>query len=57
MQKAVGWVLREMWRAYPEEIEDYLRGNAGRIAPTAFTRAIERMDAGLRKEMRARRAS
>lgn len=52
MQKAVGWVLREMWRAYPEEIEDYLRDNAGRIAPSAFTRAIERMDARARKEMR-----
>lgn len=52
MQKAVGWVLREMWRAYPEEIEDYLTDNAGRIAPSAFTRAIERMGAGARKEMR-----
>ena len=52
MQKAVGWVLREMWRAYPAEIEDYLRDNAGRIAPSAFTRAIERMDAASRQEMR-----
>ena len=57
MQKAVGWVLREMWRAYPEEIETYLKANAPRIAPSAFTRAIERMDAGARKEMRARQAS
>lgn len=57
MQKAVGWVLREMWRAYPEKIEDYLKGNAARIAPSAFTRAIERMDAVSRKEMRARQAS
>ncbi|MCY3839013.1 MAG: DNA alkylation repair protein, partial [Gammaproteobacteria bacterium] len=53
MQKAVGWVLREMWRAYPEVIEQYLKGNAARIAPSAFTRAIERMDPGARKEMRA----
>ena len=57
MQKAVGWVLREMWRAYPKEIEDYLRDNAGRIARSAFTRAIERMDAGARKEMRAKQES
>ena len=56
MQKAVGWVLREMWRAYPEEIEDYLRENAGRIAPSAFTRAIERMDAESRQKMRAKQA-
>ena len=53
MQKAVGWVLREMWRAYPEAIEDYLKSNAGRIAPSAFTRAIERMDAPSRREMRS----
>ena len=56
MQKAVGWVLREMWRAYPEEIEGYLRDNAGRIAPSAFTRAIERMDAASRQGMRAKQA-
>ena len=56
MQKAVGWVLREMWRAYPDEIEGYLKGNAGRIAPSAFTRAIERMDAESRKDMRAKQA-
>ena len=54
MQKAVGWVLREMWRAYPEEIEGYLKANADRIAPSAYTRAIERMDVGMRKEMRAK---
>ncbi|MYD99527.1 MAG: DNA alkylation repair protein [Gammaproteobacteria bacterium] len=54
MQKAVGWVLREVWRAYPEEIQAYLGSNAARIAPSAFTRAIERMDAATRREMRAR---
>ena len=57
MQKAVGWVLREMWRAYPEEIEGYLKANADRIAPSAYTRAIERMDVGMRKDMRARQVS
>ena len=54
MQKAVGWVLREMWRAYPTEIQGYLEANAGRIAPFAFTRAIERMDVATRTEMRAK---
>lgn len=53
MQKAVGWVLREMWRAYPEEIEAYLEDNAGRIARSAFTRAIERMDPSTRRGLRA----
>ena len=50
VQKAVGWVLREMWRAYPIEIQGYLEANAGRIAPSAFTRAIERMDVATRME-------
>ena len=54
MQKAVGWVLREMWRAYPIEIQGYLEANAGRIAPSAFTRAIERMDVATRMELRAK---
>ena len=52
MQKAVGWVLREMWRAYPAEIQRYLETNADRIAPSAYTRAIERMDAASRRAMR-----
>lgn len=54
MQKAVGWVLREMWRAYPEEIRAYLETNATRIAPSAFTRAIERTDAATRRELRSK---
>lgn len=54
MQKAVGWVLRDMWRAYPGEIQAYLETNAARIAPSAFTRAIERMDPATRREMRSR---
>ena len=32
----------------------YLKANADRIAPSAYTRAIERMDVGMRKEMRAK---
>ena len=53
MQKAVGWVLREMWHAYPAEVRAYLEANAGRIARSAFTRAIERMGTAERQEMRA----
>ena len=42
MQKAVGWVLREMWRVHPDEVGDYVQSVLPRIAPAAFTRAIER---------------
>ena len=52
MHKAVGWVLREMWRAYPVEVRAYLEANAGRLARRAFTRAIERMETAERGEMR-----
>ena len=52
MQKAVGWVLREMWHAYPAEVRAYLEANAGRLARGAYTRAIERMGTAERKEMR-----
>lgn len=53
MQKAVGWVLREMWRAYPAEVRAYLETNAGRLARSAYTRAIERMETPEREAMRA----
>ena len=56
MQKAVGWVLREMWRVHPAEVRAYLEANAGRIARGAYTRAIERMGTAERKEMRALQA-
>ena len=56
MQKAVGWVLREMWHAYPAEVRGYLEANAGRMARGAYTRAIERMETAERKEMRALQA-
>lgn len=44
MQKATGWVLREMYREYPEEIEKYLESRLDRIGNSAFTRSIERME-------------
>ena len=56
MQKAVGWVLREMWHAYPGEVRTYLEANAGRLARGAYTRAIERMGTEGRKEMRTLQA-
>ena len=51
--KAVGWVLREMWRADPAETRAYLEANAGRLSRGAYSRAIERMGTLERNEMRA----
>ncbi|MDE0691228.1 MAG: DNA alkylation repair protein [Gammaproteobacteria bacterium] len=55
MQKAVGWVLREMWRAYPDEVNEYVHSVLPRIAPAALTRAMERQPKEERARLRALR--
>lgn len=55
MQKAVGWVLREMWRVYPDEIQAYVEATMDRMPSGAFSRAIERRDRRERDELRALR--
>ena len=57
MQRAVGWVLREMWRAYPEEIRAYVEGNLHRLPASAFSRTIERLDRAERAELRTLRTT
>ena len=42
VQTAVGWVLREMGKAYQSEVTKYLEINAGKMSPSAFSRAIEK---------------
>ncbi|MCA9906301.1 MAG: DNA alkylation repair protein [Anaerolineae bacterium] len=42
VQKAVGWVLREMRRAYPDEVDEFLVRNATRLSADAFRRAVSR---------------
>ena len=55
LQKAVGWVLREMYRVYPVEVQRFLEGSLNRIGATALSRAIEHWDAADRQTMRERR--
>lgn len=55
MQKATGWVLREMYRVYPEEVENYLKSNFERFGNSALSRAIERMDKSQRNHWRERK--
>lgn len=52
MQKATGWVLREMHRSYPDEIEEFLTTHLPRIGNNALTRAVERMDKSAREDWR-----
>jgi 3-methyladenine DNA glycosylase AlkD len=53
VQKAVGWVLREMGHKYPAEVRAYLEENMGRVSAPAFSRAIERRSPEERDELRA----
>lgn len=42
VQKAVGWVLREMRRAYPDAVDDFLIQNVTKLSADAFRRAVAR---------------
>ncbi len=52
LEKAVGWVLREMGHAYPDEIRSYIEEHLTDLSSIAFTRAIERRPAAERDELR-----
>ena len=52
---AVGWVLREMSRVYPEDARSFLIEHAPELAAAAFARATEKLDAGQKAELRALR--
>jgi 3-methyladenine DNA glycosylase AlkD len=55
VQNAVGWLLREMGLAYPNEIRAYLEEHIAAIPAIAFRRAIERRSVGEKAELRALR--
>jgi 3-methyladenine DNA glycosylase AlkD len=55
VQKAVGWVLREMGRAYPREIRTYLEEHIATISAVALRRALERNSPSEKAELRALR--
>lgn len=55
MQKATGWVLREMHRVYPDEVEAFLTDNLASIGADALTRAVSKTDKGRRQWWREQR--
>jgi 3-methyladenine DNA glycosylase AlkD len=55
VQSAVGWVLREMSRAYPSEVRTYLEKNIATISASAFRRSVERSSPDEKAELRALR--
>jgi len=54
VQKAVGWVLREMFQPYPQEIGTFISEHLN-MSALAFSRAIERRNPQEREELRAAR--
>jgi len=55
VQKAVGWVLREMGHVYPDEVRAYLLEHITTISAVALRRAVERRSRGVRAELSALR--
>ncbi|MBT5057764.1 MAG: DNA alkylation repair protein [Gemmatimonadetes bacterium] len=53
VQKAVGWVLREMGHVYPAEIRRFIETHCAAMGSVSFSRAIERREAAERSELRA----
>ena len=55
LQKAIGWCLRELSRAYPKEQEIFMRRHLLQLSPTAFTTAVEKMPGEVVAAFKAKR--
>jgi 3-methyladenine DNA glycosylase AlkD len=53
LQSALGWVLREMGRAYPDAVRTYIEEHITDISAVALRRAIERRTPRVRAELLA----
>lgn len=51
VQKAVGWVLREMAHSYPNEVRAFLEAHKAVLSGVAFMVATEHFDAAERQEL------
>ena len=55
MQKATGWVLREMNRGYPKDVEAFLTQHLATIGSDALSRSVEHMEKDRRSWWREKR--
>jgi 3-methyladenine DNA glycosylase AlkD len=53
VQKAVGWVLREMGNAYPDEVRSYIEKHIGAMSVVALRRATERRSPAVKASLLA----
>jgi len=56
VQKAVGWVLREAWQAYPRQLDTWLPQHLARVQPAALTTMLEKATAREKQQWRERHA-
>jgi len=55
VQTAVGWVLREMWNKYPDEVTEFIETYSGKMSTHSFSKAIEKFNNNERKRLREKR--
>lgn len=55
VQKAVGWTLREVYCLYPKQTLKFYRENLLSIRPTAYSAAMEKLDAKTKASFRLKR--
>lgn len=56
LQKAIGWNLREVSSAYPNEYKNFMNDNLLNISSTAFSTAVEKIPKTNREPWKKRRA-
>ncbi len=53
VQKGVGWTIREIGNAYPEQAALFMAEHAGQLAPQAWTGATKNLDPETKDRLRA----
>jgi len=52
VQRGVGWTLKEMWKIYPSEQEEFVFAHANKISSMVYTTSTEKWDKPKREELK-----
>lgn len=55
VQKGVGWTIREIGHAYPEQTWQFMERHAARLSPQAWTGATKKLDRELKQQLKTLR--
>ncbi len=55
VQKGVGWTIREIGHAYPDQIRRFMERHAARLSPQAWTGATKKLDRAQKEPLKALR--